>query len=187
MRFPAAKSTSIFTLDAFAKLPGNMVAPAVKTPANGPAGPVSYNGPDGPGFYVDGHLFNPRGFGPYQAAYAAAYPQFQHGNQEFGLTARTPASTPVGIVSSIGPMRSMHCFAADGGTSLLDSLPQLVTGSTSLITATNGLASELPLGSVQLTGGASPIQTRPPINWLPILLVGGALITLAIWMNKNKR
>lgn len=83
----------------------------------------------------------------------------------------------------------MNCFCSDtaSGTSVLDSLPTLTTGATSLITATQGEAAQLPTGSYQVSGAAVPIQTRPPINWLPVLLVGGGLIAISVLMSRNRK
>lgn len=73
------------------------------------------------------------------------------------------------------------------GSSILDYLPTLISGASNVVGLTYGQAQNLPQGTIQLTGSSTyggpkvPVQTAPPINWLPILAVGTGLILLAIW------
>jgi hypothetical protein len=89
-------------------------------------------------------------------------------------------------------MRCVSAYSSDVGTSLVNSLPQLVTGQTSLVTATYGQEQYLNPGSQQLTGSTEykggtqlPIQMAPPIDWFPILAVSGGLILLSIYFSRQ--
>lgn len=75
--------------------------------------------------------------------------------------------------------------AAGDGTSVLDYLPTLVTGASNVVGATGGIAKQLPPGSIQLSGRGAPIQQAPPVNWMPILLIGGGLIALSVIISRK--
>lgn len=87
----------------------------------------------------------------------------------------------------------LSCCKSDCGTSSLSALPELVTGNTSVVSATYGQEGQLPVGTQQLTGSLTywgdklPIQSRPPIDWLPILVVGGGLIMFSIALARRHR
>jgi hypothetical protein len=60
--------------------------------------------------------------------------------------------------------------------------PQLVSGATSNVNLTAGQAASLP----SVTNYVSS-TTAPPFNWMPVLLVGGGLLFVALFMRKRSR
>lgn len=71
------------------------------------------------------------------------------------------------------------------GTSFIASLPSLITGATNIITATQGEAKQLPVGTTQLSGVGMAVQQTPPFDWMPIVLIGGALIFFSMMVRKK--
>jgi len=81
-------------------------------------------------------------------------------------------------------------LSGNTGSSILDGL-SLVSGSTYVTGTTIGNVQNLPAGSQQLTAsgyyGYQQPQVAPPINWMPILLVSGFLITLAMLYSRGRK
>ncbi len=98
-------------------------------------------------------------------------------NAETGAGPAAAASVPVSSATG-----------SNWGTSLINALPSLLTGTGNIITATSNSNAYVTLPNGQRVLRSSvPATSLPgaPINWTPILLIGGGILALTLLMRRR--
>lgn len=113
---------------------------------------------------------DPNGGALTQAQFDAAYASASPDPTDPGT------NSPAGYDYSAGATPATT--GSNWGTSLVNSLPSLLTGTGNLITAARG--PNVPAGTRLVP------TTAKPINWTPILLIGGGILAIAILMRSRK-